>query len=204
MKSVRLLIRVITLAALIIVVSGCASGLFQYSPNYIARQVEITGQQFDRAIQYTGPTIHSRGFRSFPEDIHLVRLYAERSKHSGELSYFVSADVLYDSGLRFYRKARFDDSSSVVVKTLWFADKTCIDKPCKKTYSVRFPVELSRLLNRPELNFRLETLSGKTNAFSIPRNHIEGFVIATKKYQTVREAPEPKSPVLPTVVLDKS
>ena len=140
MNSVRPLIRILSIAATMLVVSGCASGLFKFSPNYIARQVEIKGLQFDQAIKYTGPTIQSRGASSFPEDIQLARLYAERSKATNEVSYYVLADVLYPSGLRYYQRATFGDSSSTPVKTLWFADNPCIGQRCNKSYSVRFPV----------------------------------------------------------------
>lgn len=204
MNSVRQLTRVLLIATTMLVVSGCASGLFHFSPNHIARQVEIKGQYFDKVIKYTGPTVYSRGKRSVPEDIHLARLYAERSKASGEVRYFVLADVLYPSGLRFYQRATFGDSSSAPVKTLWFAENPCTGKRCNKIYSVRFPVELPWLLNQPKLDFRLESFTGKMNAFSIPRNHIEGFVIATKKHRKFREAAKPKSQALPLVVLDKN
>lgn len=204
MNSVRQLARVLFIATTMLVVTGCASGLFRFSPNHIARQVEIKGQYFDKAIKYTGPTIYSRGKRSVAEDIHLVRLYAERSKASGEVKYFVLADVLYPSGFRFYQRATFGDSSSTPVKTLWFAENPCTGKRCNKIYSVRFPVELPWLLNQPKLDFRLESFTGKTNVFSIPRNHIEGFVIATKKHRKFREGPKLKSEVLPPVMLDES
>lgn len=178
----------IALVALVFTMTGCA-----LSPKHIARQVQITGDKYDSHIKYTGPKISAKGKRSYPSDLQLVFLYAERSRKTNEVSYFVRADVLYPSGWRFYRKVSFADSSQRDIDTLWSAKNPCGKPKCLKIYSARFPVTLDRLFNRPELEFRLETITGKTNEFSIPRRYIEGFVLAVKGHMPASASLGPKS-----------
>lgn len=206
MMSVRQQIRTLLIASVMLLATGCAFNVSKYSPDEISRLVEMEGVKFDKTIRYTGLTIESKGERSSVEDIHLTRLYAERSKTTGKVNFYVQADVLNPSGMRYYRQARFNDSSSVRVKTLWFAQNPCTGRNCYKRYFMRFPVDLTRLLKKPKLEFRLESLTGKTNVFTIPRNHIEGFVIAIKQHQKFRDTPvaKPKPSLFSPLVLGQN
>ncbi len=177
------ILRLVNFCSMLIVLGGCSGGLFPLTPAQIEQKVEVTGLSFDKKVKYTGPTIHSRGKRSSIEDIQLTRLYAERSKVSDEIEYFVLADIMYPRGVRYYRRARFEDSSWVHLKKIKNAKEQCVTKNCYKTYSVRFPVKLSRLVGHSRLDFRLESFTGLENVFSIPRKHIEGFILATKKHR---------------------
>lgn len=195
MSVKQLTSRLLTLS-FILLLMGCATPC-DYSLSKIENSVKVTGQYFDKNIKFTGLTIESRGGRSSPQDVHLTRLYAEKSKKTGEVKYYVLADVLYPSGLRYYRRAIFADASSARLDTLWFADNPCEGSGCYNKYSVRFPVDLSRMLVQPQLDFRLETLTGKQNTFSICRPLVEGFILATRKRLNIPETPSYQDPLFP-------
>lgn len=160
-------------------VSGCGTTLLNYSACDIQQLVEVSGNEFESTVKYLGPVILSEGERSAKQDVQSLRLYAERAKRTGRIKYYVLTDVRYPKGFRYYRKASFDDSTQVSVKTKWFAENPCSGRHCLKNYSAQLPVSLNRMLNSQELKFRLESVTGQNNVFTVPRNHMEGFIQAT-------------------------
>lgn len=176
---VRRLANSLCVVVLALAASSCATNPWSVNACDIEKRVEISGAEFESSIKYLGPPVRSAGWRSSIDDIHFARLYAERSRRTNNVNYFVKIEIKYAKGWRYYRRAIFADSSKTAVDTQWFAEDSCSGEGCLKVYALQVPVTFERLISEPQLRFKLESITGESNVFTIPRHHIEGFIQAT-------------------------
>ena len=175
------------LAILVGTLSGCASApsvdYSTISPEVIATQATVIRSKFDRGVRIEGPVIRNTVAKDSDSlishiDIQQILLRAFKADRTRHQVYVVINYV--GSRWRFYRNASFPGGNVVPITVIDRRVNLC-GPSCDYTEEIGIELTEDQLRGSNDLEFRLNAQSGRTDVITVPRNYIDGYLLAVTR-----------------------